>query len=128
MKRVVFLLFTISAFITFCGCQPELKSKKIVGQWKQTAIKSQIGDGEPEIITEETVWTFNDDSTCTIAAEDEIDTGTWALDNDSSLIIRMDSITSSYKVMRCDNDSLIQRIIVDSDFGQITETTTLIKE
>lgn len=128
MKKRIFIFFITIISLLSTSCESELKPKKIIGSWKQIAVKSQIGDEEPEIITEESVWTFNADSTCSIKVDDEIDTGTWTLADDSSLVVFIDSIATSFKIILCDNDTLVQKEIVETDFGQITEITTLIKE
>lgn len=113
-----------------CSCDTSLQRKHLVGKWKQVNIESRIADGEPDEIDETAIWTFMNDSTYTIEDEEQTETGRWAL-VDSVLTLQAitedDSLESSYEIILCQNDSLVHSSEVESDYGIITETTTLIK-
>ena len=113
-----------------CSCDTSLQRKHLVGKWKQVNIESRIADVEPDEIDETAIWTFMNDSTYTIEDEEQTETGRWALE-DSVLTLRAitedDSLESSYEIILCQNDSLVHSSEVESDYGIITETTTLIK-
>lgn len=121
------IVSALCALSLLTACQRELKPASIVGSWNQIALTSQIGDNEPDVITEPSTWVFASDSTYTIVAGDETENGSWSFASDSTLMLTSEGDTSSYKVIKCSDDSLIQQVIIDTDFGVITETTILVK-
>lgn len=116
--------------ILMCACDTSLQRKHLVGKWTQVNIESRIADGEPEETTETAVWTFMNDSTYTIEDEEQTETGRWNLADSVLTLLALneeDSLETSYQIILCQNDSLIHSSEVESDYGIITETTTLIK-
>ena len=117
--------------ILMCACDTSLQRKHLVGKWTQVNIESRIANGEPEETKETAVWTFLNDSTYSIEDEEQTETGRWEL-TDSVLTLfainEDDSIKTNYHVILCQNDSLVHSSEVESDYGIITEITTLIKK
>lgn len=131
MKRLFFVSVSLIFAILFCAsCDSELGRNKIVGKWTQVELRSQLGQGEPELSEDRAVWTFNDDSTYSIEDGEGTEHGRWELQDSSIVLVvdGMDSLNISYKVLQCSNDSMLQQSTAESDFGLITETTKLIKE
>ncbi len=134
MKHIPYITtnITIAALIslTLSSCDTPLHPSDLVGQWKQTHIASQIDDGEAEISNETAIWTFNADDTYNINDGEGSEDGRWLLTSDSILVILtegIDSLRTSYKILRCEDDTLIQQSTTQSDYGLITETTILTK-
>jgi len=113
-----------------CACDTSLQRKHLVGKWTQVNIESRIADGEPEETDETAVWTFMNDSTYTIEDEEQIETGRWSLEDSVLTLLAIndvDSLVTSYEIILCQNDSLVHCSEEESDYGTITETTTLIR-
>ena len=130
MKRLIVPIL-VSACLLIVSCKPELKRKQVVSKWAQVSIRSQIENKKSETTTEKAIWIFNDDSTYTIKDGEDIEEGRWSLEDSSIVLLTVeggDSLKSSYKVIKCDEDSLVEVSSIESDYGTIIETTTLIKE
>ena len=116
------------------ACERQVKSDDITGRWQLVSVTSQIGDCEPEVYYEPTAYTFNADSTVTIQAEEETDSGTWTLCPDSTLIVALASMedesveADTTKVILCNGEELVLQTLIDTDFGLITETYNLTKD
>ena len=70
------------------------------------------------------------DSTYTIEDEEQIETGRWSLEDSVLTLLAIndvDSLVTSYEIILCQNDSLVHCSEEESDYGTITETTTLIR-
>ena len=113
-----------------CACDSSLQRKHLIGKWTQVNIESRIADGEPEETTETAVWTFLNDSTYTIEDEEQTETGRWSLEDSVLTLLAIgegDSLETRYEIVLCQNDSLVHSSEMESDYGMITETTTLLK-
>lgn len=130
MKTGKYIIGIVAMALLMSACETSLQRKHLVGKWTQVNIESRIGDGEPEETAETAVWTFQNDSTYTIEDEEQTETGRWSLEDSVLTLLAIaedDSLTTSYEIILCQNDSLIHSSEVESDYGIITETTTLIK-
>lgn len=122
---------SVMASAALCSCTSELSPNDIAGQWTQVEISSRIGDSKPEISNEPTTWTLNADNTYTIDDEENCENGRWLLTADSLLVLLtegVDSLRTTYKILSCNDDTLIQQSVTESEYGLITETTTLIRK
>lgn len=130
MKICKCIIGIVAIGLLVCSCDTSLQRKHLVGKWTQVNIESRIADGEPEEIDETAVWTFLNDSTYTIEDEEQTETGRWSLEDSVLTLLAIgedDSLETRYEIILCQNDSLIHSSEVESDYGIITETTTLIK-
>ena len=130
MKTCKSIIGIVVMCLLMCACDTSLQRKHLVGKWTQVNIESRIADGEPEETDETAVWTFMNDSTYTIEDEEQIETGRWTLEDSVLTLFAFgdnDSLKTSYEIILCQNDSLVHSSEMESDYGIITETTTLIK-
>lgn len=130
MKICKCIIGIVAIGLLVCSCDTSLQRKHLVGKWTQVNIESRIADGEPEETDETAVWTFLNDSTYTIEDEEQTETGRWSLEDSVLTLLAIgedDSLETRYEIILCQNDSLIHSSEVESDYGIITETTTLIK-
>ncbi|MBO4563829.1 MAG: hypothetical protein J5720_00170 [Bacteroidaceae bacterium] len=130
MKTCKSIIGIVVMCMLLCACDSSLQRKHLIGKWTQVNIESRIADGEPEETDETAVWTFLNDSTYTIEDEEQTETGRWSLEDSVLTLLAIgedDSLTTSYEIILCQNDSLVHSSEVESDYGIITETTTLIK-
>ena len=130
MKTCKNIVGIVVMCMLLCACDSSLQRKHLIGKWTQVNIESRIADGEPEETDETAVWTFLNDSTYTIEDEEQTETGRWSLEDSVLTLLAIgedDSLTTSYEIILCQNDSLVHSSEVESDYGIITETTTLIK-
>jgi len=130
MKTCKSIIGIVALGLLMCACDTSLQRKHLVGKWTQVNIESRIEDGEPEETDETAVWTFMNDSTYTIEDEEQIETGRWTLEDSVLTLFAFgdnDSLKTSYEIILCQNDSLVHSSEMESDYGIITETTTLIK-
>ena len=70
------------------------------------------------------------DVSYTIEDEEQIETGRWSLEDSVLTLLAIndvDSLVTSYEIILCQNDSLVHCSEEESDYGTITETTTLIR-
>jgi hypothetical protein len=130
MKTCKSIIGIVALGLLMCACDTSLQRKHLIGKWTQVNIESRIEDGEPEETDETAVWTFMNDSTYTIEDEEQIETGRWILEDSVLTLFAFgdnDSLKTSYEIILCQNDSLVHSSEMESDYGIITETTTLIK-
>ena len=130
MKTCKSIIGIIVMCMLMCACDSSLQRKHLIGKWTQVNIESRIADGEPEETTETAVWTFLNDSTYTIEDEEQTETGRWSLEDSVLTLLAIgedDSLESRYEIILCQNDSLVHCSEMESDYGMITETTTLLK-
>ena len=130
MKTCKSIIGIVVMCMLLCACDSSLQRKHLIGKWTQVNIESRIADGEPEETTETAVWTFLNDSTYTIEDEEQTETGRWSLEDSVLTLLAIgedDSLETRYEIILCQNDSLVHSSEMESDYGIITETTTLIK-
>lgn len=130
MKTCKSIIGIVVMGLLMCSCDTSLQRKHLVGKWTQVNIESRIADGEPEETDETAIWTFLNDSTYTIEDEEQTETGRWSLEDSVLTLLAIgedDSLETSYEIILCQNDTLIHSSEMESDYGIITETTTLIK-
>ena len=130
MKICKCIIGIVAIGLLVCSCDTSLQRKHLVGKWTQVNIESRIADGEPEETDETAVWTFLNDSTYTIEDEEQTETGRWSLEDSVLTLLAIgedDSLETRYEIILCQNDSLVHSSEMESDYGIITETTTLIK-
>lgn len=127
-------IFYISAAVFIClmlsSCDTSLSKGDLVGRWTQVSIESRIDSGEPELTNEPALWTFNDDQSYTIEDEEQTEAGLWDME-DSVLTLMVvnedDTLETCYQIIACENDTLMCTTETQSDYGLISETTTLTK-
>lgn len=130
MKTCKSIIGIVVMGLLMCSCDTSLQRKHLVGKWTQVNIESRIADGKPEETDETAIWTFLNDSTYTIEDEEQTETGRWSLEDSVLTLLAIgedDSLETSYEIILCQNDTLIHSSEMESDYGIITETTTLIK-
>ena len=130
MKTCKSIIRIVVMCMLLCACDSSLQRKHLIGKWTQVNIESRIADGEPEETTETAVWTFLNDSTYTIEDEEQTETGRWSLEDSVLTLLAIgedDSLETRYEIILCQNDSLVHNSEMESDYGMITETTTLLK-
>lgn len=130
MKTCKSIIGIVVMCMLLCACDSSLQRKHLIGKWTQVNIESRIADGEPEETTETAVWTFLNDSTYTIEDEEQTETGRWSLEDSVLTLLAIgegDSLETRYEIVLCQNDSLVHSSEMESDYGMITETTTLLK-
>ena len=130
MKTCKYIIGIVAIGLLMTACETSLQRKHLVGKWTQVNIESRIADGEPEETNETAVWTFLNDSTYSIEDEEQTESGRWSLEDSVLTLLAIgedDSLTTRYEIILCQNDSLVHSSEAESDYGIITETTTLIK-
>jgi len=130
MKTCKSIIGIIVMCVLMSACDTSLQRKHLIGKWTQVNIESRIADGEPEETNETAVWTFLNDSTYTIEDEEQTETGRWSLEDSLLTLLAIgedDSLETRYEIVLCQNDSLVHSSEMESDYGIITETTTLLK-
>lgn len=130
MKRTYYITMATFICLFLCSCDMSLNRGDLVGRWTQVSIESRIDSGEPELTNEPVLWTFNDDMSYTIDDEEQTETGQWDM-GDSILTLTLvnegDTLLTCYQVIACENDTLMWTAETQSDYGLISETTTLTK-
>ena len=130
MKTCKSIIGIIVMCMLISACDTSLQRKHLIGKWTQVNIESRIADGEPEETSETAIWTFLNDSTYTIEDEEQTETGRWSLEDSVLTLLAIgedDSLETQYEIILCQNDSLVHSSEMESDYGIITETTTLLR-
>lgn len=130
MKTCKSIIGIIVMCMLISACDTSLQRKHLIGKWTQVNIESRIADGEPEETCETAIWTFRNDSTYTIEDEEQTETGRWSLEDSVLTLLAIgedDSLETQYEIILCQNDSLVHSSEMESDYGIITETTTLLR-
>lgn len=129
---ICFIASVVLLAVSACANSGDSDDAQILGEWKLVSIRSMfnstpdnIGDGG--VIDEDVFYNFKADSTYQMLCNDADEQGLWNI-ADSTLTICPDDTTSTiYKILRLDADTLSYEEVCESEFGTISEITTLVR-
>ena len=127
-----FIASVILLAVSACVNSGDSDDAQILGEWKLVSIRSMFNNspdiiGDEGKIDEDVFYSFRADSTYQMLCNDSDEQGVWNI-ADSTLTICADDTTSTiYKILRLDADTLSYEEVCESEFGTISEITTLVR-